>query len=135
MFKKGTKFYSIFKQKCPRCHEGNLFVQPGEKNYTIFGYTPDVCTNCGQAFILEPGFYYGAMYISYVISVALALPQFLLFYVGLDFSFRASLVAALIAQLILTPFIYKISRGAWINFFVRYDPQAISKKKSIIPTE
>jgi len=28
IFKKGTKPYGIFKYKCPRCHEGDLFKKP-----------------------------------------------------------------------------------------------------------
>lgn len=120
--KKGTKLYSILKHKCPRCHEGDLFLKHGEKNYNIVGYTPDKCNVCGQAFVLEPGFYYGAMYLSYMLSVAVALPQFLLYYAGFGASFRMSLLFIVLAQIVLTPFIYRTSRALWINIFVSYDP-------------
>ncbi len=120
--KKGTKLYSILKHKCPRCHEGDLFLKRGEKNYNIVGYTPDKCKVCGQSFVLEPGFYYGAMYLSYMLSVAVALPQFVLYYVGFDISFRMSLLLIVLAQIILTPFLYRTSRALWINIFVSYNP-------------
>jgi uncharacterized protein (DUF983 family) len=128
MLKKGTKTYSILKNKCPRCHEGNLFVQPGDKHYNIFGYTPDNCPVCNQAFILEPGFYYGAMYISYVLAVAMMLPVFILFYAGFDFSFRKTLLIVIVLQLLLTPWLYKISRSLWINMFVNYDKDYLPAK-------
>lgn len=121
--KKGTKLYSILKHKCPRCHEGELFLKPGEKNYNIIGYTPDKCKICEQAYVLEPGFYYGAMYLSYMLSVAVALPQFLLYYAGFNLSFRMSLLLIILAQIVLTPFIYRTSRAIWINVFVSYNAE------------
>jgi len=119
--KKGTKLYSVLKHKCPRCHEGEMFLKTGEKNYNIIGYTPDNCKVCGQVFVLEPGFYYGAMYLSYMLSVFIALPQFIIYYAGFNMSFRTSLVFIVLAQIVLTPFIYKTSRTIWINVFVSYD--------------
>lgn len=130
MFKKASKLYSIFHHKCPRCHEGDLFLKPGEKDYNIFGFTPKFCNTCGQSFFLEPGFYYGAMYMSYMFSVGLALPQFLLYYAVFDFSFRNSLLILVLILLLLTPYIYKISRALWINFFVHYQPDAVLKYQS-----
>jgi len=125
--KKGTKLYSILKHKCPRCQEGNLFVQSGEKNYNIFGYTPDNCSVCNQAFVLEPGFYYGAMYISYALAVAMMLPMFIVFYASFDFSFRKSLLFIILIQLVFTPWLYKTSRSLWINMFVTYDSEYAAK--------
>jgi uncharacterized protein (DUF983 family) len=119
--KKGIKLYSILKHKCPRCHEGDMFLKPGEKNYNFIGYTPERCKVCGQPYVLEPGFYYGAMYISYMLSVVVALPQFIIYYAGFDISFRMALLFIIIAQIILTPFIYRTSRSLWINVFVSYD--------------
>jgi uncharacterized protein (DUF983 family) len=126
--KKGDKLYSILKNKCPRCHEGNLFAQQGEKNYNLFGYTPERCSVCGQSFILEPGFYYGAMYISYIIAVAIMLPIFILFYSGFDFSFKKSLLFVALIQIFITPRLYKLSRSLWINMFVSYDEQFNTNK-------
>ncbi len=121
MLKKGTKAYSILKWKCPRCHEGDLFVQSGEKNYSFIGYTPQRCKVCGQSFILEPGFYYGAMYLSYSIAVFIALPQFAVWYILFDVSFRNSILLLLVVQVFITPWLYRTSRSLWINFFVSFD--------------
>ena len=59
--------YSIFLMKCPRCREGNMFEKPifsFKKLFTMY----DFCPHCGQKYSLEPGFYYGAMFVSYVLS-------------------------------------------------------------------
>lgn len=126
--KKGTKVYSVLKHKCPRCQEGNLFAQKGESQYNIFGYTPQFCKICGQSFILEPGFYYGSMYISYAMMVALALPQFLVYYLAFKCPFLTSFFITGIVQLFLTPFVYKTSRAFWINLFVSFDKQYLSEE-------
>lgn len=128
MVKKGTKVYSILKHKCPRCQEGNLFAQKQEAHYNIFGYTPQFCKVCGQSFILEPGFYYGSMYISYGMMVALAFPQFLFYFLVFKCSIITSFIITAIVQLFLTPFVYKTSRAIWINLFVSFDKQYLNKE-------
>lgn len=126
--KKGSKIYSILLHKCPRCHEGNLFAQKSEAHYNLFGFTPNFCPVCGQSYILEPGFYYGSMYISYAMSVFIGLPQFILYYAVFDLSFWIALAVVFAVQLLLTPFLYKTSRSLWINTFVNYDEKYTSLK-------
>ena len=68
--KKGTKLYSIFNGTCPQCHEEKMFKSNNPyKLKTIFDMHEN-CPNCGQKFTPEPGFYYGAMYVSYAFGVA-----------------------------------------------------------------
>lgn len=63
---------AIAQCKCPQCREGNLFpVSPfSYRRLTDVNMT---CEVCGARFIPEPGFYDGAMYISYAFSVALVI--------------------------------------------------------------
>ena len=58
---------SIFAMKCPRCRIGNLFSKPGSFNYKHLTEMPKTCPTCDQSYLPEPGFYYGAMFISYII--------------------------------------------------------------------
>ncbi|EON75814.1 hypothetical protein ADIS_3705 [Lunatimonas lonarensis] len=56
--------------KCPACRKGNLFPVP----IYSFSKLTDVnkeCPVCGETLVPEPDFFYGAMYISYALSVAL----------------------------------------------------------------
>lgn len=56
--------------KCPRCREGNMFpVNPF--SYRKLTVINSQCAICDASLIPEPGFYDGAMYISYAFSVAL----------------------------------------------------------------
>ena len=56
--------------KCPKCREGNLFpVSPF--SYRKLTVINSRCAVCDASLVPEPGFYDGAMYISYAFSVAL----------------------------------------------------------------
>lgn len=61
---------AIAQAKCPKCREGNMFpVAPF--SYRKLSVINSSCPVCEASFIPEPGFYDGAMYISYAFSVAL----------------------------------------------------------------
>ena len=121
ILKKGSKKYSILKLKCPKCHEGNLFVF--KNPYRLKGglKMDDNCTVCGQDFVIEPGFYYGALWMSYpvVIVITIALASFFYFY--LDYSLLAFMFILSFVMLGLQPLIIRIGRALWINVFVKYD--------------
>ena len=70
MFGKGSRLYSVFRMKCPRCHEGDFFISH-PYNLKKAGDIHENCPNCGLKYSKEPGFYYGAMYVSYALGVGL----------------------------------------------------------------
>lgn len=80
MLKKGTKLYSIFKFKCPQCQEGEFFIS---KPYDLknVGKIHENCSECGIKYSKEPGFYYGAMYVSYALGVAQLVAVIVLYYI------------------------------------------------------
>jgi hypothetical protein len=41
-----------------------------------------------------------------------------------------SFIAIIVTLIVFMPFIIRVSRNIWINFFVKYDPQATSKVSS-----
>lgn len=57
--------------KCPRCRKGEMFLSPAY-NLKRFSDMPANCLHCGFKFEIEPGFFWGAMYISYAFTVAIA---------------------------------------------------------------
>ena len=46
---KGTKLYSIFKGKCPRCHEGDFFVEKHPYKLSKMAHIHKACSVCGEA--------------------------------------------------------------------------------------
>lgn len=116
MLKKGSKLYSIFKFKCPTCHEGDFFEGSPFK-----ASVKERCTKCNNKYSLEPGFYQGSYYVVYALSVAVFVTVWTscnLFFN--DVSFETQIYAILIGLLVAAPFMYPLSKIIWANFFIRY---------------
>lgn len=122
MLKRGTKLYSIFKFRCPACHEGDFFVSKNPYNLSKAGDLHKECPQCGQKYSKEPGFYYGAMYVSYGIGVAV----FVSIWVAISVLFPNAPTSwylwAIGAAIVLgTPYFYALSKIIWANLFFKYD--------------
>lgn len=115
-----SKLYSVFAQKCPCCHEGDLFSHSNAYNFSRMADMPDNCPVCGENFRREPGFYYGAMYVSYALTIALSVAVFVAMYTFATPHWKWYLITNAISILILFPLIFRWSRAVWINFFVHY---------------
>jgi uncharacterized protein (DUF983 family) len=121
LFKKGTKSYSIVHNKCPKCQEGDFFKHS-------FTYTPgritkihETCPNCNLKYMLEPSFFYGAMYVGYGITVATCVLTFIISKLFFGVTLLESFVAIGIITLILMPLNLRLSRILWINMFISFD--------------
>jgi uncharacterized protein (DUF983 family) len=128
IFKKGTKPYSIFHMKCPRCHEGDLF-ETGTFSFQKSFDMPEKCPKCGQKYFLGPGFYYGAMFISYILTgwFCLIFVGSLMLVAGIKWQTAFGLLLVVIA--ILFVWFFRISRAIWINFNVKYDARIAGQVK------
>ena len=122
MFNKGYKLYSILFLKCPKCHDSDLFIE--KRIYKVAGYfdMPEACPKCQQGLSLEPGFYYGAMYVSYATSIAwLTVVYFSLVIFYPEFSLEFYLITGLLSLIFLSPYLFRLSRSIWINLFIQYE--------------
>ncbi|MFY0654132.1 MAG: DUF983 domain-containing protein [Cyclobacteriaceae bacterium] len=82
------------------------------------------CTVCNQNFEPEPGFYYGAMIISYVVCVAVSIASgMILFYVFDDPDMWIYLLTVVVLMMLLAPISYRYSRSVMLHFFggVKFD--------------
>ncbi|RAJ93083.1 uncharacterized protein (DUF983 family) [Larkinella arboricola] len=118
---KGNKLYSILFNKCPRCHQGDFFITKSAYNRR-FDKMHQRCSVCGQDFEPEPGFYTGALYVSYALYVAWTIGTFVLFYVLLNIDVMVYMWCLLPSLVILTPYFFRMARRVWINIFVAYNP-------------
>lgn len=121
LFGRGSRLYSIFKMKCPRCHEGEFFVST-PYNLRKAGDIHEHCDKCGLKYEKEPGFYYGAMYVSYALGVALFVTLWVsmnLFFENVSTGWQIFIIIAV--TIILTPYLYALSKIIWANFFIKYD--------------
>ncbi|MEO8589389.1 MAG: DUF983 domain-containing protein [Flavobacteriales bacterium] len=117
---KATKLYSIVHFKCPYCHEGEFFTAH-PYDLAKAGDTHERCPVCHGKYVKEPGFYYGAMYVSYAIGVAVSVTC----WVAMSVLFPATAlwiqVALILGALVIgAPFYYALSKIIWANFFFTY---------------
>ncbi|WP_203296150.1 DUF983 domain-containing protein [Luteirhabdus pelagi] len=120
---KGSKLYSIFTGTCPVCHTGKMYKNRNPYILTETLKMHERCSHCNTKFKIEPSFFYGAMYVSYGLGVAIAIAAFIIayFFIGLD---RLTTFFVIMGTLIvMLPIILRLSRNIWINFFFKYDPQ------------
>ena len=127
LIKKGSKIYSILKFKCPACHEGQFLVS---RPYDLrnVGDVREVCSVCNQKYSKEPGFYQGALYVSYALGVALFVTIWVscnLFFNNLNVWIQIGMVAG--ASIILGPYLFALSKIIWANLFIPYNPNAKSR--------
>ncbi|MBX9852928.1 MAG: DUF983 domain-containing protein [Cytophagaceae bacterium] len=112
----------ILKMKCPRCHKGDLFIDKNPYNFKMLSKMPAECAVCGQPPTPEPGFYYGAMYASYFICIAMSIMNYFIIEKALNISGAGFLVINSIILLILWPVIFRYARVTYLYLFVRYQP-------------
>ena len=120
MSQRKSVLYSIINAKCPRCREGNMF--PKGTLYTPkFADMNHNCPRCGQDLEQEPGYYYGAMYVSFGFNVGIFLVSLLIltqFVEEITLPMMTGVVIAVVVGFL--PIIFRLSRAMWIHIFIRY---------------
>ncbi len=103
---------------CPNCSKGKIFEQKGLLYKMRMPKMYENCTVCGYKFEKEPGYFYGAMYVSYMLTVAQAVGLYFIlahiFQVGDNFQIFLMIAIAMIG---LSFFNMRISRTIWIHLF------------------
>lgn len=116
--------HAIFSGKCPRCRKGKMFKYSAFK-ITGFSKMHRQCPYCEVQFEREPGFFFGAMYISYAFSVAIFLAVgVVLSFIG-HFSLNTYLISTLAVVTLLLPFLFRYSRILFLHIFggIVFDPK------------
>ncbi|AYN02791.1 MULTISPECIES: DUF983 domain-containing protein [unclassified Flavobacterium] len=122
MFKKGSKLNSILKGTCPKCQNESMYEDKNPFHLSKVLKMNESCSHCGFVYQIEPSFFYGAMYVSYGLNVALGIAAFIISYVLFNSSIETSFIAIVITLVLLFPFVLRWSRNIYINMFVSYDP-------------
>lgn len=108
-------FKSALTGKCPKCETGDIFAEKGSILLLRVPKMHERCPHCGYKFEKEPGYFLGAMYVSYGMTVAEMLIIFLTTFwfvpIGLFF------VLILGGMLLLSFFNFRVARNIWINLF------------------
>lgn len=124
MLKKGSKLYSILTGTCPKCQNESMYLDKNPLHLSKVLKMHENCSHCGLKYQIEPSFFYGAMYVSYGLNVAVGIAAFIISYVLFKSNLKIAFIAIIVSLIILFPLILRLSRNIYINMFVSYDTKS-----------
>ena len=110
----------ILKQLCPRCRVGSIF------RYSIFRGFPKMherCLVCDLNFNREPGYFLGAMYVSYGLGIVIVALFAALLWSVTGWWITKDTIWAVVLFLPLAPTITLFARVLWIYLDQTIDPE------------
>lgn len=107
---------AVLQGKCPRCRQGDIFKFPFSK-ISKFSVMNDTCANCGTSFMPEPGFYFGALYVSYAFTIVFFIGLWLILYLLFDPADWVYGTAIVLACVLFIPFSFRYSRILFLYWF------------------
>lgn len=107
---------ALFSGKCPHCKEGKIFKKSRNTFRLKLPEMNESCPVCQHKFEREPGFFLGAMYVSYALGVFQAMVTFGITFLVTD-NYVLWIVFPLIALFAFSIFNFKWGRITWIHLF------------------
>jgi uncharacterized protein (DUF983 family) len=106
---KTGRLSAVLRQRCPVCLEGPM--------YSGLFRMYERCPECSHQFEREPGFFQGAMYVSWVSGVGLFAALALLAQAGLAprIGLVPGLTIAIVVYLLAVPQLFRYSRVIWAH--------------------
>ena len=124
MLKKGSKLNSILTGSCPKCQNESMYLDKNPLHLGNVLKMNENCSHCGLKYQIEPSFFYGAMYVSYGLNVAVGVAAFIIAHVLVGLNLVNSFIAIIGTLVVSFPFVLRWARNIYINMFVSYDPNA-----------
>ena len=122
-----SKFNAILTEKCPRCREGEVFTHPAYR-LGDFLKTHTTCPKCEVKYEVEPGFFWGAMFINYGFNVAtLVATSLAIWLLWNPEPAWPYIVIPIILALVTAPRTSRWSRMLLLHLIspIKYDPKAL----------
>ena len=119
---------SMLFNKCPRCHQGDVFTEKNPYNLKKIFSLHQTCNHCGLKYEKEPSFFYGSMYVSYALTSGWFTVWYFLYNYFIEMetlNFALMVVGSII---LLSPLTIRWSRLIWLNFFYKFNKQYKSNK-------
>lgn len=105
----GQKWKALLLQRCPNCCEGRIYERGMKINQR--------CPVCNLLFEREPGYFLGAMYVSYAMATAFLVTTLVIghwLFPDIDLGWMVLICAALFVPFV--PIVTRYSRVIWIFF-------------------
>jgi uncharacterized protein (DUF983 family) len=115
-----TNLEAILHQLCPRCRRGRIFVKS-----ILFGWPRmhERCSSCGLKFEREPGYFLGAMYLSYGLALIVIVAIAAILWAATHWSLEKVTIWAILLFLPMAPVLTLFSRVLWIYLDQAIDPE------------
>lgn len=109
------RLQAILQMKCPHCLQGAVFHKP-------FVMYP-TCAECSIRYERERGYFMMAVFVGYVMGVAVVLPFLLFLYLVIRPDVMGYIAGAVIVLLLATPLIFHYARVVWMHLDELMDPR------------
>jgi len=118
----------MLKHQCPVCNQSSIYTNPRIYTLIDLGKMHSTCPVCKANLVPETGFYFGAAYVSWALTVALWVSVLVALKVfdalgWIEFGFLTHpvtfLSVGMIATFIAFPYMFRLSRSIWAHMFVK----------------
>jgi uncharacterized protein (DUF983 family) len=120
---------AAIKCKCPQCRQGDVY---SHKAYNLlkFSHMNERCPKCDIRLEPEPGFYQGAMYVSYGFSVIGLIVISIILYYTLNPNQWIYIGTVVATMILLAPLNFRYSRILYLYLFggIHYKPAVFRAK-------
>jgi hypothetical protein len=121
MLKKGSTLNSILTGSCPKCHEESMYVVKNPYKLNTLYKMNESCSHCNTQYKIEPSFFYGAMYVSYGLTVGFGVAIFVILNIILGLDVLPTFIGIVSGILLLMPVTARLARNIYINMFIHFD--------------
>ena len=111
----------ILKNECPNCNKGKVFADKSFFFSLGFPKMNSNCSNCNYKFEKEPGYFFGAMFVNYALTVGEGIITYLFLLNFFEKPIDLRMIPIICCVIILLCFFnIRLSRMIWIYMFRKY---------------
>ena len=87
------------------------------KDFTKFSEMNETCSSCGAPFTPEPGFYFGAMYVSYAFTIAIFFAVWFVLRLFFNPQDWVYITCIILSAVLIIPISFRYSRILFLYWF------------------
>lgn len=114
-------FLKILNNSCPQCNKGKVFDEKSPFLNIGFPKMHTTCSNCNYKYEKEPGYFFGAMYMNYGLTVAQSIATYIIAQQFFTERFDLRIIPIIAVVIIaMASFNIRFSRMLWLYMFKNY---------------
>ena len=119
-----TYLTALLQGRCPQCRNGKIFTYPITR-IIQFNKMNHECPHCHVRLEPEPGFYQGAMYVGYAITLTCIFAMSIVLFLTGNFSEWTYIAVVIGFMILIAPLNYRYSRIVYLYLFggIKYKPK------------